>query len=96
MTALQDSILTRAARLVKPGGRLIYATCSLLPRENDRRVATFLEANPTFSALDAREIWRASSKAEWPCGTESVLRLSPARHRTDGFFAAVLTRAARP
>lgn len=96
LTALQDSILTRAARLVKPGGRLIYATCSLLPRENDRRVATFLEANPTFSALDAREIWRASSKAEWPCGTESVLRLSPARHRTDGFFAAVLTRAARP
>lgn len=96
LTALQDSILTRAARLVKVGGRLIYATCSLLPRENERRVATFLNANPAFSALDARGIWHEASKNAWPCGTESVLRLSPARHRTDGFFAAVLTRASRP
>jgi 16S rRNA (cytosine967-C5)-methyltransferase len=96
LCALQDAILARAARLVKPGGRLIYATCSLLPRENDRRVATFLAANPDFSALDAREIWRETTKNEWPCGAETVLRLSPARHRTDGFFAAVLARAAKP
>jgi 16S rRNA (cytosine967-C5)-methyltransferase len=96
LTELQDSILDRAARLVKPGGRLIYATCSLLPRENDERVAAFLKAHPEFTVLDARDIWRALSKAPWPCGTESVLRLSPARHRTDGFFAAVLGRAAKP
>lgn len=96
LTALQDAILTRSARLVKPGGRLIYATCSLLPRENDRRVAAFLGAHPAFSALDSREIWRASTKSDWPCGADSVLRLSPARHGTDGFFAAVLARAARP
>ena len=93
LTALQDSILIRASRLVKPGGRLIYATCSLLPRENDQRVATFLAGHPDFTALDARDVWRDVAKHAWPCGEERVLRLSPARHGTDGFFAAILQRA---
>ncbi|MCE9524179.1 MAG: RsmB/NOP family class I SAM-dependent RNA methyltransferase [Alphaproteobacteria bacterium] len=96
LTALQDAILARAAKLVKPGGRLIYATCSLLPRENDQRVEKFLKQNPEFSLVDAREIWGAATKRGWPFGNESVLRLSPARHRTDGFFAAVMARAGQP
>ena len=96
LTALQDAILVRAARMVKPGGRLIYATCSLLPRENDLRVATFLGTHREFVALDGRDIWREAANQAWPCGAESVLRLSPARHRTDGFFAAILQRAVRP
>jgi 16S rRNA (cytosine967-C5)-methyltransferase len=92
LTALQDSILARAANFVKPGGRLIYATCSLIGRENDDRVTAFLKADTRFAAVDAREVWAALTDKPWPCGAESVLRLSPARHGTDGFFAAVLRR----
>lgn len=96
LTALQDAILQRAAKFVKPGGKLIYATCSLLKCENDERVAHFLKANPDFEALDARTVWRSLTDRAWPCDDEHVLRLSPARHRTDGFFAAVLRRATNP
>jgi 16S rRNA (cytosine967-C5)-methyltransferase len=92
LTALQDAILARAAKFVKPDGRLIYATCSLLRTENDDRVAKFLENHPDFEAIDARDIWRELAKADWPSGDERVLRLSPAKHNTDGFFAAVLHR----
>lgn len=92
LTALQDSILARAANFVKPGGRLIYATCSLIARENDDRVDAFLKANANFKALDAREIWKGLTDKPWPCGAETVLRLSPGKHGTDGFFAAVLQR----
>lgn len=93
LTALQDAILERAARFAKPGGRVIYATCSLLHRENDERVARFLAAHPQFEQIDARDVWREATDRPWPCEGESVLRLSPARHGTDGFFAAILHRA---
>jgi 16S rRNA (cytosine967-C5)-methyltransferase len=89
LTALQDAIVTRAANFVKPGGHLIYATCSLLRRENDDRVAAFLKTRKDFEPIDARTLF---SGRDWPCGDEPVLRLSPARHGTDGFFAAVLRR----
>ena len=81
LTALQDSILTRAARLVKPGGRLIYATCSLLPRENDRRVATFLGSKPDTSrrsmpaksgATPAKPNGRAARKASCACRPPAI------------------------
>jgi 16S rRNA (cytosine967-C5)-methyltransferase len=93
LTALQDAILARASHFVKPGGRLVYATCSLLRQENDERVEHFLGANPAFTLIDARDIWREVASRDWPCGEEGVLRLSPAKHGTDGFFAAVLKRA---
>jgi 16S rRNA (cytosine967-C5)-methyltransferase len=93
LTALQDAILRRAANFVKPGGHLIYATCSLLRRENDERVAQFLRDDPAFVPLDASKIWNEATDKPWPCGTDTVLRLSPARHGTDGFFAAVLQRS---
>jgi 16S rRNA (cytosine967-C5)-methyltransferase len=93
LTNLQDAILERASRFVKPGGRLIYATCSLLRRENDDRVRQFLAAHTAFRQLDARDIWCSVSTKPWPCGDDIVLRLSPAKHGTDGFFAAVLQRS---
>jgi len=93
LAALQDAILKRAARFVKPGGRLIYATCSLLRRENDDRVAAFLVEHQDFAAQNAADIWREISDKPWPCGAETVLRLSPAQHGTDGFFACVLQRS---
>jgi 16S rRNA (cytosine967-C5)-methyltransferase len=93
LTALQDAILERAAHFAKPGGRVIYATCSLLRRENDDRVARFLAAHPEFEQIDARDVWRETTDRPWPCEGEGVLRLSPAKHGTDGFFAAILHRA---
>ncbi|MDD3371372.1 MAG: RsmB/NOP family class I SAM-dependent RNA methyltransferase [Alphaproteobacteria bacterium] len=76
----QAEILDSAARLVKPGGRLIYSTCSLLPDENEKQIEKFLEAHPDF-------------KLE-PCGLDGTdyLSLSPGRHGTDGFFAAAMVR----
>lgn len=93
LAALQSSILERASRFVMPGGRLIYATCSLLPAENDDRVSSFLAKHPEFSQMDAREVWKELSDKPWPCGSDIVLRLSPALHGTDGFFAAILQKA---
>jgi 16S rRNA (cytosine967-C5)-methyltransferase len=96
LTALQSSILDRAAHYVQKDGHLIYATCSLLPEENDQRVAAFLATHPDFELLDARETWARLSDRPWPCGEEKVLKLSPAAHGTDGFFAAILRRVTIP
>jgi 16S rRNA (cytosine967-C5)-methyltransferase len=84
----QKGLLDEAADLVRPGGRVIYATCSVLPRENDAVVSAFLEANPAFSLLPASELLGAE-RADGLGGGE-VLRLLPHRHGSDGFYAAVL------
>jgi 16S rRNA (cytosine967-C5)-methyltransferase len=85
LTALQAEILPRAARLVRPGGLLVYATCSLLPEENEVQIERFLAAAPEFS-LDP--------PAAFPAPLEGpYLKLTPARHGTDGFFVAWLRRA---
>ncbi|MFT4171825.1 MAG: RsmB/NOP family class I SAM-dependent RNA methyltransferase [Rhodocyclaceae bacterium] len=91
LQAKQTSILAAAARLVKPGGRLVYATCSLLNEENDAVVDGFLAAHPEFVETSAADVL-ASNKIALDTG--SRLRLDPAQHGTDGFFAAVLTRQA--
>lgn len=89
--ARQARILDRAARLVAPGGRLVYATCSILASENAPRVDRFLAANTGFSLLPVADIW--SDIAYRPAPTDGAyLMLTPARHGTDGFFAAVLER----
>ena len=93
LTELQSSILSRAARFVQPGGHLIYATCSLLPAENDDRIGAFLENHADFELMDARDVWSRLATKDWPCADEKVLRLSPAMHGTDGFFAAILRKA---
>ncbi|GAB5388366.1 MAG: RsmB/NOP family class I SAM-dependent RNA methyltransferase [Alphaproteobacteria bacterium] len=92
---LQTSILDSAARLVKPGGRLIYGTCSLLPPENDGQVDAFLERDDRFTKLDIREIFRAQigdEAAEALALTGETMQLTPARHGTDGFYCAVMER----
>ncbi len=91
----QDRLLASASRLVKPGGRLIYATCSLLPSENERRVEAFLTGAAGFHPMDAAGVWAAAMGTDLPASAAEgpYLRLTPARHGTDGFFAAVLERA---
>ena len=89
MTARQRTILDAAAKLVRPGGRLVYVTCSLLEEENDGIVDAFLAAHPGFSPLSAEEILTRQGIGP---GTGERLRLSPLVHGTDGFFAAVLER----
>ena len=93
LNAKQASILAAAATLVKPGGRLVYATCSLLAAENEAIVEAFLAAHPEFQALNADEILRKQDIAIAGIAGEPFLRLLPHRDGTDGFFAAVLERA---
>jgi len=93
MSAAQQRILTEAARLVKPGGRLVYATCSLLREENEAVAERFGAAQPAFAALDAAEVLRHAGvpQADTLCRS-GYLRLWPHLHQTDGFFAAVWQR----
>ncbi|MCG5073000.1 RsmB/NOP family class I SAM-dependent RNA methyltransferase [Paraburkholderia tagetis] len=85
----QLSILTSAARLLKRGGRLVYATCSILEAENEAVVKQFLEAHPDFVLVNARE---ALADQRVDLDTGEYLSMWPHRHATDGFFAAVLER----
>ena len=93
LTAGQRGILEAAAALVRPGGRLVYATCSLLREENEDVVAAFLEAHGGFSVVPAAAVL-ARRRITVP-GNGELLRLWPHSHGTDGFFGAVLERAAR-
>lgn len=89
-TATQRRILAAAATLVKPGGRLVYATCSLLPEENDDIVKEFLEHQREFSVLPAGDILARRHVAV--ALTDDALRLTPQHHHTDGFYALVMER----
>ena len=89
---LQLRILDSAARLVRPGGRLIYATCSLLPQENESQAQRFAESHPDFAPLTAGEIWTRITGQAAAADAGLYLKLSPARHNTDGFFAAVFEK----
>ncbi|NGR08825.1 RsmB/NOP family class I SAM-dependent RNA methyltransferase [bacterium SGD-2] len=88
--ALQQRILAEAATCVAPEGRLVYATCSLLPEENQQQVEAFLQENPQFELLDAAAI--AAERCPGLVEAGPYLQLRPDRHGTDGFFAAVLQR----
>ncbi len=93
----QQAILGLAAPLVKTGGRLVYATCSLLPEENEDQVAWFAANHPAFAALPWREAWTSGVGPDLPDSADAgdhALRLTPARHGTDGFFIAVLANKA--
>ncbi len=91
LTAKQAAILASASRLVKPGGRLVYATCSLLAEENEAVVGDFLAAHADFRLLPAGEILQRQGIALAVDG--DMLRLLPQVHGSDGFFAAVMERA---
>jgi 16S rRNA (cytosine967-C5)-methyltransferase len=95
LVVLQAEILDSAARLVRPGGRLIYATCSLLREENEGQIEAFLAGHEGFFLRPIGEVWQATIGGECPVRGD-MLRLTPARHGTDGFFAAVLERPPAP
>jgi 16S rRNA (cytosine967-C5)-methyltransferase len=90
LAAKQKRILEAAARLVKPGGRLVYATCSILREENEAVVDAFEAAAPHFERLSCAALLAAQRIA---LDTGERLRLWPHRQGTDGFFAAALQRA---
>ncbi|NDP48302.1 MAG: RsmB/NOP family class I SAM-dependent RNA methyltransferase [Sulfuriferula multivorans] len=90
LTQKQTAILRSAAKLLKPGGRLVYATCSLLTEENEAVVETLL-AEGQFTLLPVHELL-AQSKIDLDTGP--MLKMSPSIHGTDGFFAAVLVKTA--
>ena len=87
---MQEDIMIRVADKVKPGGRLVYATCSLFKEENEDQVDKFLEKHPEYEVLPLSKVWDDG----WGQRPESdpYLRLSPLQSGTDGFFAAVLER----
>lgn len=89
--ATQQRIMADASGLVKPGGRLIYVTCSLLQEENELQLAWFMENVPGFQPLPIEDVW-AETVGGPPPPSGPCLRLSPAETGTDGFFCAVLER----
>jgi 16S rRNA (cytosine967-C5)-methyltransferase len=89
LAAKQARILAAAARLVKPGGRLVYATCSILPEENEAVADAFAAAHAEFKPLDCAALLAAQ---RIPLDTGGRLRLWPHVHGTDGFFAAAFER----
>jgi 16S rRNA (cytosine967-C5)-methyltransferase len=98
MAVKQSAILQSAARLLKSGGRLVYATCSVLPQENEAIAQAFSAANPDFVPLPVGEVLAGLKVTDAPSlcsGGEDgqlYLRLWPHKHQTDGFFAAVWQR----
>jgi 16S rRNA (cytosine967-C5)-methyltransferase len=92
LTEKQTAILASAARLVKSGGRLVYATCSVLPEENEAIAQAFSAAHPNFvplSAADTLTELKVANAASLCTPDGLYLRLWPHIHATDGFFAAV-------
>ena len=90
LVSKQAAILETAQSLVRKGGRLVYATCSLLEEENEAQVTAFLARHPDFSVITLRSAWPLTVPAP---NQGDYLSLTPARHGTDGFFTAVLERA---
>jgi 16S rRNA (cytosine967-C5)-methyltransferase len=88
---LQARILDNSARLVVPGGRLVYAVCSLLGIEGEGQIRAFLARNPAFEVLPVRRLWARAVGGECPAN-DVFLRLLPGRDGTDGFFVAVMRR----
>ncbi|OAI50659.1 SAM-dependent methyltransferase [Betaproteobacteria bacterium SCGC AG-212-J23] len=89
LVAKQGRILAAASRLVKPGGRLVYATCSLLEAENEAVVAAFGAAHPEFVPVSSEKLLEGQRIA---LTTGEYLKLFPHRHGTDAFFGAVFER----
>jgi 16S rRNA (cytosine967-C5)-methyltransferase len=90
LNAKQSAILASAARLLKPGGRLVYATCSLLSTENEAVGEAFAAAHPGFEKLDVAPVLAALGVTEaGALVTAGNLRLWPHLHATDGFFAMI-------
>lgn len=89
----QRGLLADGAKLVRPGGRLVYATCSILPAENDDQADWFIKHHVEFTALPLAEAWPSGITEQRICSGDR-LRLTPYRHGTDGFFAAAFRKRA--
>jgi 16S rRNA (cytosine967-C5)-methyltransferase len=89
----QAWLLEEGARHTKPGGRLIYVTCSILPSENEDQITTFLERHSDFAIHPAREVWSESIGTEPPPGMDQFFHATPLTTATDGFFTASVVRA---
>ncbi len=83
LTEMQAEIIEKASKAVKQGGKLVYATCSLLAEENENQVNAFIANNPDFEIIPVEETLGLGTP---------YMRLTPHRHQTDGFFAAVLQK----
>jgi 16S rRNA (cytosine967-C5)-methyltransferase len=100
LLATQAAILRRGARLVKPGGRLVYVTCSVFARENQNQVEAFLDGAEGFTPAPLKPLWEANVSQPFPVALEDglvdghTLPLSPISSGTDGFFFAAFTRTA--
>ncbi|WP_417790238.1 RsmB/NOP family class I SAM-dependent RNA methyltransferase [Terasakiella pusilla] len=91
MISRQERILKSAAALIQPGGRLIYATCSLLKRENEDQIAKFLKENDNFVIKSVQEVW--DNRLGTPCPFDGdFMIMRPDLHHSDGFFCAILER----
>ena len=92
----QEEVLSQAAPFVRPGGFLVYITCSVLPEENENQIVAFLKDNPEFTLLSAGEVWQDifgfDKPQPWSADMMSIT-LTPAATGTDGFFFAVMGRA---
>ena len=89
LTGLQDELLEQGAAL---GGRLVYATCSVLPGENEDRVAHFLSRHAEFTVIPASVVWSEAAGTPPPPGMDRFFKATPLQTGTDGFFTAVLQR----
>jgi 16S rRNA (cytosine967-C5)-methyltransferase len=95
--AEQAAILVEGQRYLKPGGMLVYITCSILPEENDDQVAAFIAAHPDFESVPPETLWQGAFRTPLPPGIETTkagLALTPHRTGTDGFYIKVLRRQA--
>ncbi len=93
----QANVLSDAVKYLKPEGRLVYVTCSLLREENEQQIASILEKTPSLAPKSFAQAWQESgneTEMRSSNGHETYLTLSPARHATDGFFIAILQNRA--
>jgi 16S rRNA (cytosine967-C5)-methyltransferase len=93
LNATQLGLLHEGAEMLRPGGRMVYITCSIILEENEKVVEHFLSELSGWALLPYREMWRDGGEGAVPptlSANERLLQMSPARHGTDGFFVAVL------
>lgn len=93
----QQDAMTSASAYVRPGGTLVYVTCSVLPEENDRQIERFIESNPQFEVHSALADWQmlfGQSAPQPHSANGQTLTLTPARTDTDGFFFCKMRRKA--
>ncbi|HEY0035003.1 MAG TPA: RsmB/NOP family class I SAM-dependent RNA methyltransferase [Devosia sp.] len=94
--AEQSAILDQARDFLKPGGTLVYITCSILPEENDEQIATFRDRHPEFKSVLPDHLWRDAFNTDIPAGLATAqdgIALTPRLTRTDGFYINALRRS---